>query len=198
MKSNIRIRFDRISILMLLALLIEEPLSYTATLLLAAFLHECGHFFVAHLLGIPISSLHISILGAQLELRDPLLSYRREWLLCFAGPLFSFAAAAVGGLLLLVFPNVPLLCHFVMTSCALGIVNLLPIGCLDGGRMFRAMCRQLLPHRAASIFLESLSFIFLLILWMTSVYMMIRMGNSLKLFIFSFSLFFRFFVKNRV
>ncbi len=197
MQKKIRVRFDRISILMLFALLIEEPLSYTATLLLAAFLHECGHFSAARLLGIPIASLHISILGAQLELQDPLLSYRREWLLCFAGPLFSFATAAAGQLLLLAFPTALLLDRFIMTSCALGIVNLLPIGCLDGGRMFRAMCRLLLPHRAASILLESLSFFFLLILWMISVYMMLRMGNSLKLFIFSFSLFFRFFAKSR-
>ena len=197
MQKKIRLYFDRISILMLLALLIEEPLSYTATLLLAAFLHECGHFAAAHLLNIPIASLHISILGAQLELQDPLLSYRREWLLCFAGPLFSFAAAAAGQLLLSAFPNAPLLDRFIITSCALGIVNLLPIGCLDGGRMFRAMCRLILPHRAASILLECLSFIFLLTLWMISVYLMLRMGNSLKLFIFSFSLFFRFFVKSR-
>ena len=197
MLKKIRLRFDRISLLMLLALLIEEPLAYTAILLLAAFLHECGHFLTAYLLKIPIASLHISILGAQMELKDPLLSYRREWLLCFAGPLFSFGTAAAGQLLLALFPDVPLLQHFVMTSCALGIVNLLPIGCLDGGRMFRAMCRFLLPHRAASILLESLSFIFLLLLWMISVYLMLRMGNSLKLFIFSFSLFFRFFVQNR-
>ena len=193
MKRTSNVCFDRISVLMLLVLLAEEHLIYTVTLLLAALIHECGHLLAAHVLHISIGSLHISILGARLELRDPLLSYQKEWALCAAGPIFSFLAAALAALLLDAYPHSEGLRLFAMTSYALGMINLLPIGWLDGGRMFRAMCLMLFSHRVANVLLQIFSFFFLLILWMISVYLLIRVGNSLKLFVFSVSLFFRFF-----
>lgn len=194
MKSNIKIHFDGISLLIPILLLLEERLSHTVALLLAAALHECGHLLAARLFHIPISALHISILGARLELRDPLLSYRREWILCAAGPLSSFFFAAVAMNLASIFPHSAILPAFAMISSALGLVNLLPIGWLDGGRMFRATCHLLLPPQAAFLLLRIVSFFFFLLLWMTSVYLMLRAGNSLTLFAFSFSLFLRFFL----
>ena len=99
MKDKPTIRIDAVSLLIPLLMLAQERLSHTLSLLLAAALHETGHLLAARLLRISLSSFHISILGAQLQLKDPLLSYRREWLLCAAGPLFSLFFAGVGALL---------------------------------------------------------------------------------------------------
>ena len=188
------IHFDRISLLMLLALVIENHLSQTLSLLIAALLHECGHLLAARIWHIPIVSLHISILGARLEVSDSLLSYWKEWALCASGPLFSFLFAGIAAWIASTCYFADSLRLFAMTSLALGLVNLLPVGWLDGGRMFRAMILLLLPHRLASALIHTVSFVFLLLLWMTSVYLLLRVGNSLSLFIFSLSLFFRFFL----
>ena len=197
MKIRSHIDFDPISILMLLALLAEEHVSSTFILLLAALIHECGHLWIAHILHISIGSLHISMLGARLELKDPLLSYEKEWALCMAGPLFSLFFSALAAWIAAARPDWECVRLFSVTSYALGIVNLLPIGWLDGGRIFRALCMMLLPTHTANLLLQICSFLFLLFLWMISVYLLIRVGNSLKLFVFSLSLFFRFFLSKR-
>lgn len=195
MKPKISVDFDRFSLLMPLMMLLEGQISQTAALILAATLHECGHLLAARFFCIPISSLHISILGARLDLGDPLLSYRREWLLCAAGPAFSFLFSCAAGLLRLVWQKEALV-QFAMISLALGVINLLPIGWLDGGRMFRAVCLQVLPQALSGVILRAVSFLFFLALWMTSVYLLLRVGNSLSLFVFSYSLFLRFFLSD--
>lgn len=187
------VRLDRISLLMLLAWMLEDRMAQTFSLLIAALLHECGHLLVARWLHISITSLHISVLGARLELGDPLLSYQREWLLCAGGPLFSVLLAAVAAILSSRLPHTDFLTLLAPTSLALGLINLLPVGWLDGGRMFRAVCRLILPHVLATRIIRITSLAFLLLLWMTSVYLLLRVGNSLSLFVFSFSLFLRFF-----
>ena len=198
MKRNFSIRFDRVSLLLLLALLLENRIVHTTALLLSALVHECGHLLASRFLHISITSLHISILGARLELEDPLLSYRQEWLLCAAGPLFSFLFAWIGAWCVPGPLGEDMISVFAMTSMALGIVNLLPVGWLDGGRMFRAMCLLMLPHRVASRLIRLCSLTFVLLLWTVSVYLLLRVGNSLSLFVFSFSLFLRFFLTNSI
>ena len=56
------IHFDRISLLMLLALVIENHLSQTLSLLIAALLHECGHLLAARIWHIPIVSYNSDLL----------------------------------------------------------------------------------------------------------------------------------------
>ncbi len=194
MKTHLSIHIDFISLLIPVMLLLEERLSHTLALLLAATLHECGHLLFARLLQIPLKAMHISILGARLELQDPLLSYGKEWLLCAAGPLFSFFTAGISMILARHLPHVELFSYYVPLSAGLGWINLLPIGYLDGGRMFRALSHRFLPAPLADAALSIISFLFFLLLWMTSVYLLLRLGNSLTLFVFSISLFARFFL----
>lgn len=194
MRNKTTVQLDYASLLIPIMLLIEGRFAYLFALLLAAAIHECGHLLAARLLHIPISSLRISILGARLQLSDPLLSYRREWLLCAAGPLFSLLFFAIARCLGSVLLHFPFFEEAGAISAALGIVNLLPIGWLDGGRMFRASCYQILSPGIARGLLRTVSFLCFLLLWMISVYLLLRVGNSLSLFIFSFSLFLRFFL----
>lgn len=197
MRQSPRVVCDRFSLVILAAMCLRGHPSHTVSLLIAAALHEGGHLLAARLCRIPLASLRISILGARLELCDPLLPYRDEWLLCAAGPLSSLLAAAAAGALARCGAGGEVLRDFAMISLTLGAVNLLPIGWLDGGRMFRVTCMQLLPPRVAEAVLWLVSFAFFLLLWMTSVYLLLRVGNTLTLFAFSFSLFVRFFMRDR-
>ena len=194
--SDITIRWDYTAFLLPAVLLFEGRLTYLSAWLLSAIIHECGHFFMAGWLHIPIRSLHISILGAQIQLSDPLLTYRKEWLLCATGPLFSGLGALCGVLLSKTSSGISFWNEFCGISFVLGAINLLPIGWLDGGRMHRALCYQLLSPTIARGAVRIVSFLCFLLLWMTSVYMMLRFGNSLSLFAFSFSLFLRFFLSD--
>lgn len=194
MKFKTAFQLDYTSLLIPLMLLLEGRICYFFSLLLAALIHECGHLLAARLLRIPIASLHVSVLGAQLKLGDPLLSYKREWLLCAAGPFSSVVFALLLFVLKHVAPFLPLPNMLPEISVGLGIVNLLPIGWLDGGRMLRTTCYQLLSATAARMIVRVTSFLCFLALWMTSVYLILRMGRSLSLFVFSFSLFIRFFL----
>ena len=192
MHAKIKIQIDYTSLLIPIILVSEGNFSDAAALLLAATIHECGHLLAARLLKIPVLSLHISVLGAQLRLCDPFLSYKREWLLCAAGPLTSGLLAFFMSMLGLFFPI--FFSKLAQISLVLGIVNLLPIGWLDGGRMLRATCYQILSPTCARAIVRAISFLCFLTLWMTSVYLILRMGRSLSLFVFSFSLFVRFFL----
>lgn len=194
MNSKIKIHVDCTSFMIPILLVLEGHLTDVLALLISAAMHECGHLLAARLLHLPLSSLRVSLLGAQLQLRDPLLSYKKEWILCAAGPLFSTLFSLVAYLISIVRPDPLLFEKLADASFALGLINLLPIGWLDGGRMFRAVCQLLFSPAVARIIARTVSFLCFLFLWMISVYLILRMGRSLSLFIFSFSIFIRFFL----
>ncbi len=160
--------------------------------LLAAVGHECGHLAAAKLMHIPLSKLHLDLLGARLEVSGGMLSYSREWLLSAAGPLTS---------LVLSLSAVPLWENweaariFSCVSFLLGMLNLLPIQTFDGGRMLSGMLHSHLPCKTAERILWGISFVFLFLLWAVAVYFLLRVGDGLSLFCFSFSLFSRFLKK---
>jgi stage IV sporulation protein FB len=90
-------------------------------------LHELGHWGAITLLGGRVRALRLTAVGAQMEL-DPgrVLSYSREAAAALAGPGVNLALAwlcALGGRYL---PAGMHLCF--------GLLNLLPIRSLDGGR----------------------------------------------------------------
>lgn len=161
-----------------------------AITLLAALLHECGHFAAAMLMHIPLKCLRIDFLGARMELTSGLLPYGKEWLLCAAGPLASLLLAALAAPLWSV-------THFAeIFSCAslvLGLVNLLPINSFDGGRMLESFLCATFGSAVAARCGKVCSFLFLFLLWTCAVYLMLRAGNGLALFCFSVTLLLRFF-----
>ena len=83
---------------------------------------------------------------------------------------------------------------FVMTSVALGIINLLPISGFDGGRMFSALAHSLFSCRTAERISSVLSFVIIFALWCFSVYLMFKISASVSLFVFSLSLFAKIFI----
>ncbi len=190
MKVKCRIKIGIFALIMFISLLLTSY-NYFIILLFVVILHELGHVFMAKLCHIRLSELKLSIFGAALSPSNTLYSYKDEILLCIGGPLSNFVSALIVHMCL---GNILKADIFVMSSLALGIINLLPIIGFDGGRITLALLSLILGPRQANGILKFLSFMFIFILWLFSVYLLIKIGASLTLFIFSLSLFTKIFI----
>lgn len=163
--------------------------------LLAAFLHELGHIFMAKIFRVRFSSLTLSSLGATLKPQDGMGSYVSEMMIAAAGPAINLLSTAV----LLSFDNLasPFWNFFMMSSMVLAFLNLLPIRGFDGGRIFLCLLSLTPCRNAAEALLSFLSFLSLFALWSFSVYLLLRVTSSLSLFVFSCSIFMRIFVSTQ-
>lgn len=189
MKNKCKIKIGFLALAMFISLLITS-LDNFFILLSAVSIHELGHILMAKVCNIRLRELKIGIFGAALSPTNTLYSYKKEVLLALGGPLFSFLCAFAAH----VFSNSADL--FVAVSLMLGFINLLPIVGFDGGRIAHCILCMVLGPRSASRILKFLSFTCIFILWLCSVYLLIKIGVSLNLFIFSLSLFTKIFISD--
>lgn len=165
--------------------------------LLAAAFHECGHLLFAKRLHIPISELKLDLFGARISVSPGLISYKEEFFLAAAGPLFSFLLSFVLDCPLLVHLGIDDFRFFVNlreSSLFLGILNLIPVKGFDGARMLSALLSSMLSPDFAEKVDRFLTGIFLILLWGISVYLLLMTGGGLSLFVFSLGLFFKVFL----
>lgn len=179
----------------------EEGIRPAALLLLglAALIHELGHLATAVACGVRIAGMRLDLFGARLELPG-LLSYRQELLVALGGPAANLLTATVlfrawtacGCPVCGASPSLSgwALVLGVLLPASLGLcaVNLLPVATLDGGRILSCLLSLTLGADAARRVLRLLSLFLLTLLWLLSVYALLRAGQFLSLFVFSFSL----------
>ena len=179
----------------------EEGIRPAALLLLglAALIHELGHLAAAVACGVRITGMRLDLFGARLELPG-LLSYRQELLVALGGPAANLLTATVlfrawtacGCPVCGASPSLSgwALVLGVLLPASLGLcaVNLLPVASLDGGRILSCLLSLTLGADAARRVLRLLSLFLLSLLWLLSVYALLRAGQFLSLFVFSFSL----------
>ena len=152
-----------------------------AAVAVAAMLHEMGHGLAAWGWSVPIRSMKLDLFGARLELGG-LTGYTAELSVAAGGPLASLVCFALlrpwgaesgwTGLL-------------GTASFGLGLVNLLPVRGLDGGRMLSCALALTAGERAADVTLRVTTGLALGCLWLLSVYALLRAGETLSLFVFS-------------
>ena len=188
MKTKIKIKIGFFSLLMLSAIFMTSS-SYLPVLILSVAIHEFGHVVIARLCGIELSELKLGIFGASIIPRRNIFSYKKEILLCLGGPAFNFLSAFLF-YHLRKDPN----SLFLISSLSLGILNLFPIQGFDGGRIFEAFLCLLLTPQKSEVIIKTTSFFCLFILWIISVYLLIKASASLSLFIFSASMFAKIFI----
>ena len=112
--------------------------------LAACFLHEAGHYAAVRCVGGRVCALRLTAVGAEMKLDSGVqLSYARDALLAFAGPAVSLLAA---WLAVLVQANL-----FAGLNFCLGVLNLLPIRPLDGGRILTDLLSLFRPELAEKI-----------------------------------------------
>ena len=191
-RQKMKLGISFFSLLMLLLLILTRSYLSLAALVAAA-LHECGHIIAAKLCGIPLVDMKLGIFGATLTTDRALCSYGKEILLASAGPATNLLCFALCSLLHVDCEAIELFC---VASWALAILNLLPIRELDGGRIVYCALASTFSPSLASRVVGALSFGIIFSLWALSVYLILRLGASLSLFIFSCFLFCKIFIKN--
>ena len=159
--------------------------------MLSATLQEIGHIIAAKLCNIPLNRLKLDIFGASLEIGQGLYPYKSEVILAAAGPTVNI----ITFLLLIPFLSSPLPFFelVALSSLFLAILNLLPILDFDGGRILSCLLASVFDTTISTKVCSLLSYITVFLLWIISVYLMLRLGTSLSLFVFSSALFVKLF-----
>ena len=177
--------------ILLLCMIATTPLKQLCICFSAAAIHELGHIAAARLLSIDLTHMKIDVLGARLGTSGNLCSYPALVMLCLAGPLVNLACFA---LTLPFFGYASCLEEFGLASLSLGLLNLIPIHGFDGGRIVHGILSSFLPVAVVERVCSILGFCSLLCMWMLSVWLILRTGTSLTLFVFSCYLFCMLFV----
>lgn len=180
-----KIKIGFLWVLMLLCL-IGSNLSVALPALLAATLHELGHIGMAKLCGVSLGELKLGIFGAGLSPSHS-ISYPQEILLCIAGPMTNFLTVFL--LRTIGCSNTAFGGTLILSSFALGSLNLLPIRDFDGGRIFGAFLCLIRSPTFSERVISILSYSLVFLLWSFSLYLLLRTSNSLSLFVFSLALF---------
>ncbi len=108
--------------------------------LAACALHEGGHLLALHAMGAEVTGMRLSVTGAEIRVTGT-MSYPQELLSALAGPGCNLLLAAL-------FCRLPGGSLFAGLNLALALLNLLPIGALDGGRVLRAALNWLVSPQA--------------------------------------------------
>jgi stage IV sporulation protein FB len=100
-----------------------------SVLLLAAVVHEFGHFAAIKLLGSRLTELRLELTGAVISFDHNSVTNIGEAVIALAGPLFGVIAAVIAAYLDF--------SEFAGVSLFLSALNLLPSEQLDGGRLVK-------------------------------------------------------------
>ena len=204
-RDFIKIKFNFGAILLLFSLILSNEITYACVYLICAAIHELGHLWAAKILNIKIEEMTFDIAGAKILPAGQINSYKNEFLLCAAGPLASmclalFCAIACYGnfdINILFEEEISnasqVLSAIILFSTIQAVINLIPIDGFDGGRMLKSITVYHFGVSTGQKISYILTFIFSLILWMTSVYFLIKIGQGLSLFSFSICMFLKLF-----
>lgn len=133
------IRVDDLAYFFAALILLTVPLEWVVSILVAAVFHELCHCFAVRLCGGSIKAVTIGIGGAVMEAE--IFGSGKELICTAAGPMGSLS---------LLF-----LCHMIpkVAICGLiqGIVNLLPVYPLDGGRILKCVLIRMGSQRPERI-----------------------------------------------
>ena len=179
--------------LFLLSLIISRGWELVFSSLAAVFIHEVGHLLVAKFSNIKIKSITLNIYGAHIDADLLGCSYKQEILLCLAGPFANIFFAMLIFLLSRHF-NTNLFDFFILSSLFLAALNLIPANGFDGGRVLNGILCEKLKHNTHYRIMNIISFLCFFILWTISIYVILKTGSYLSLFVFSLSLFVKLFI----
>ncbi len=164
----------KISVITLVTLIIFS-LTYSASdtfyMLASSVLHELGHLCTAKLCGVEISSVTVTLGGADIKMKG-IASYRDD-------AFISSGGIAVNLLFFVLFHRHP----FGLCNLIYALLNSLPVCGLDGGRTLHCLLLMRFSQRCR-VFCDIISAVTLFVLWQFAVYLLFRTGSNFSLFLF--------------
>ncbi|MBE6718050.1 MAG: hypothetical protein E7574_02180 [Ruminococcaceae bacterium] len=157
----------------------------------AALLHEFGHIFAMKLCGEKILAVKILPFGIDIKKAPSLTSYKADIFVCIAGILTNI-------LLILLCSAMPKNIYtefFIMSNYLLIFVNILPIKTLDGGQLLEKILLLKYDIQAAEKMLGITSFICILLLGSTAIWLLLSSSYNFTLLIMCMYLFCGIFLK---
>ncbi len=148
-------------------------ISSLLALLSAVLFHELGHLIAILILKEKISAVTLEPFGARIALKNE-VSYGHEILIALAGPAASL-------LLFFLLGNR----DTAEFSLFLGIINLFPVPTLDGGRVLDCAVSYFLGPQAGDRTTRICGKIFAFLIWLISVYLVLRYDSGFGLLVFS-------------
>lgn len=143
-----------------------EPLC----LLSAAALHEAGHILAALLIAGELPKVRFNIAGIRLKY-EGIAGAARQITVSGAGPFVSI-------LMGLIFYGRK---DFALISLGLGLVNLLPVSCLDGGNILRAATEGLFLPRSSKNICKVFSVIGAIFVFVLNCAVQLKYGANISL-----------------
>ena len=196
-----KIKISPSSLLLFAGIFLSENKLLALSLFICATIHEIGHFVAALLLKIKIKRFELTVCGAKIIPYAQICSYKDEFILCLLGPMANIITfflflpkinvSAAKGII-----SLDACTYIALFSIMLAIINLLPIKSLDGGRMLFLVISWAFGQRAGNLALNISTFLFALILWMLSVYLLILSRGGIIFFSFSLCMFLKIFEKS--
>lgn len=147
--------------------------------LFAVIIHETAHLVSGALLRKKPALITLSPAGADIRYKG-VLSYRDDMITALAGP----AANVVTAFLFL-----PLSSAFFTASLCCGLLNLIPLPCLDGGRALLSALRTTVEITRADRINGVVNAVFLVLLYLFSVYLFFYTSTNASLLILCGSIF---------
>lgn len=159
--------------------------SYTAIIgLVSAFFHEMGHLIAIYLTKGKIKQVTFGLINVDIVKEDYNLDndIKNELLIFSSGPLVNFIIALIFGFINTINSST----SYQMISYQnvfLGIVNLLPINSLDGGKILESILSRKLEYNLYEKILNITSFIFLVPLCTLGILVLLKSKYNFSLLI---------------
>lgn len=169
---NIKLKFMFFAVITIF--LIVDKQGFTVLTLLASLTHELGHLFALIALGNKPKELVFEIVGIRLVKQNKFISYNKEILILFAGPLTNIIIFFV----LYFFFKDNYYCNiFSLTNLFIGIFNLLPVGNLDGGQILNLALKKSCELYTSNLLVIVISIIVIIPVILFSLYLLIFKNN---------------------
>lgn len=115
---------------------IFSSFDFFIALSVAVVLHELSHLVLAKKFGAIVSRISLMPFGGALNLQTKILTPQQKVVIYLAGPVASFVFSLLFGVMIWLFPTIFIyLEYLVVANFLVGIINILPIYPLDGGKI---------------------------------------------------------------
>ncbi len=178
-KTNLRISFSFIALIVLMILLCEESIVLYS--LISSIIHECGHLFFMYFTGdIPLR-VDLTLFGMRIDKCNNVhISYKNEFLIALGGIIFNSAVALFCLIVYYKFRS-PHLIYVSVINFVIAAVNMFPVSVLDFGRAVRfallLSCEKEKGEKIADVI--SLSFVIIFVLFSVFYFIFVKINISL-------------------